>query len=91
MKQMLRLYTYFRPYKGQMTLATVCVFFAGGFGMAWPMMVNFAIKFGLDPQKNAAGDIVAIDGNEQLLLILPAWQCSCSPSAGAWPPSGSST
>ena len=69
MKQMLRLYTYFRPYKGQLTLATICVFFAGGFGMAWPVMVNFAIKFGLDPQKDAAGNVVSLDGNEKLLLF----------------------
>jgi ATP-binding cassette subfamily B protein len=66
---MLRLYTYFRPYKGQLTLATICVFFAGGFGMAWPVMVNFAIKFGLDPQEDAAGNVIALDGNQQLLLF----------------------
>ncbi len=66
---MLRLYTYFRPYKGQLTLATICVFFAGGFGMAWPVMVNFAIKFGLDPQKDAAGNVVSLNGNEKLLLF----------------------
>jgi ATP-binding cassette subfamily B protein len=45
------------------------VFFAGGFGMAWPIMVNFAIKFGLDPQEDAAGNIIALDGNETLLIF----------------------
>jgi ATP-binding cassette subfamily B protein len=69
MKHMLRLYTYFRPYKGQLTLAIVCVFLAGAFGMAWPIMVNFAIKFGLEPQKNANGDVVGINGNETALLF----------------------
>jgi ABC-type multidrug transport system fused ATPase/permease subunit len=69
MKQMLRLYTYFRPYKGQLILSIVCVFFAGGFGMAWPLLVNFAIKFGLDPQKDAQGNVIGIDGNSTLLLL----------------------
>jgi ABC-type multidrug transport system fused ATPase/permease subunit len=69
MKQMLRLYTYFRPYKGQLSLAIVSVFFAGGFGMAWPLMVNFAIRFGLDPQKDARGNVVGLDGNQTLLIF----------------------
>jgi ABC-type multidrug transport system fused ATPase/permease subunit len=69
MKQMLRLYTYFRPYKGQLILSMVCVFFAGGFGMAWPIMVNFAIRFGLDPQKDAQGKVVGLHGNETLLIF----------------------
>jgi ABC-type multidrug transport system fused ATPase/permease subunit len=69
MKQMLRLYTFFRPYKGQLILSMICVFFAGGFGMAWPILVKFAIRFGLDPQKDAQGKIVAIDGNSTLLLL----------------------
>jgi ABC-type multidrug transport system fused ATPase/permease subunit len=69
MKQMLRLYTYFRPYKGQLILSMLCVLFAGVFGMAWPLLVKFAIQFGLDPQKDAAGKVIAIDGNSTLLLL----------------------
>jgi ABC-type multidrug transport system fused ATPase/permease subunit len=69
MKTMLRLYGWFRPYKGQLSLSIVSVFLAGGFGMAWPLMVNFAIRFGLDPQKDAAGKIVDLDGNEELLVF----------------------
>jgi ABC-type multidrug transport system fused ATPase/permease subunit len=89
MKVMLRLYTYFRPYKGQLTLATICVFFAGGFGMAWPVMVNFAIKFGLNPKENAAGDVVSLDGTPRCCCSR-VWQCCCSPLAEAWRRSGSS-
>jgi ATP-binding cassette, subfamily B, multidrug efflux pump len=68
-KQIWRLYGYFRPYRGQLFLAIISVFFAGGFGMAWPIMVRLAIKFGLDPQEDAAGNITAIDGNQSLLIF----------------------
>ncbi|HEX5367942.1 MAG TPA: ABC transporter ATP-binding protein [Dehalococcoidia bacterium] len=68
MRQIIRLYTYFKPYNGQLVLATVCVLGAGAFGMLWPLMVNFAIKWGLNPQYQN-GDVVGIKGNEWLLVL----------------------
>jgi ATP-binding cassette subfamily B protein len=65
---MFRLYTFFKPYKGQLTFSIISVLAAGAFGMLSPLMVNFAIEWGLNPQKS--GDkVVGIDGNETALIL----------------------
>src|SRR5207245_5279108 len=45
------------------------VVFAGAFVMVSPLLVRFAIDFGLDPQKDDAGKIVGLHGDEKLLIF----------------------
>jgi ABC-type multidrug transport system fused ATPase/permease subunit len=68
MRHLWRLYSYFKPYKGRLALAMLSVILAAVFGMTSPLMVNYAIEFGLDPQR-VEGRIVGIDGNVSLLIF----------------------
>ncbi len=69
MRWLLRLIPYLKPYKGQLTLAWVCMMSAAVFVMVSPLLVRFAIDFGLDPQKDAAGKLVELDGNSKLIIF----------------------
>ncbi len=69
MRWLLRLIPYLKPYKGQLTLAWICMVSAAVFVMVSPLLVRFAIDFGLDPQKNEAGKLVSLDGNEKLIVF----------------------
>jgi ATP-binding cassette subfamily B protein len=42
---------------------------AAVFVMVSPLLVRFAIDFGLDPQKDAAGKLVELDGNSKLIIF----------------------
>ena len=42
---------------------------ASVFVMVSPLLVRFAIDFGLDPQKDAAGKLTSLDGNEKLIIF----------------------
>jgi ATP-binding cassette subfamily B protein len=68
MRHLIRLSSYYKPYWWQLLLAALSVFAAGAFGMLSPLMVNFAIEFGLNPQYE--GDrVVGIDGDTEWLLL----------------------
>ena len=69
MRWLLRLIPYLKPYKGQLTLAWICMVSAAVFVMVSPLLVRFAIDFGLDPQKDAAGKLVELDGNSKLIIF----------------------
>lgn len=66
---LLRLIPYMKPYKGRITLAWLCVLFAGVFVMVSPLLVRYAIDFGLDPQRDATGKLIGLNGDEKLLLL----------------------
>jgi ABC-type multidrug transport system fused ATPase/permease subunit len=68
LRHLIRLYGFFRPYKKQLILSIVSVFLAGAFGMLSPLMVQFAISWGLNPQYE--GDrVIGIDGNMFALTL----------------------
>ena len=68
MRHLLRLYTFFHPYKWQLITGIVSVLLAGAFGMLSPLMVKFAISWGLNPQHE--GDrVVGIDGDTTGLFL----------------------
>ncbi len=69
MRWLLRLIPYLKPYKGQLTVAWICMLSAAVFVMVSPLLVRFAIDFGLDPQKDAAGKLVELDGNSKLIVF----------------------
>ncbi len=68
MSYLSRLYGFFKPYRGRLAFAMLCTIGAGVFGMVSPLMVNYAIEFGLDPQREG-NRIVGIDGNEWFLIF----------------------
>jgi len=68
MRAILRLCSYYFQYRGKLFGGITCVILAGLFGMLSPLMVNFAVRYGLDPQYE--GDkVVGIHGNEWLLVL----------------------
>src|SRR5262245_39488054 len=69
MRILLRLVPYMGRYKRRVVLAALSVVFAGAFVMVSPILVRFAIDFGLDPQKDASGKVVGLDGDEKLLIF----------------------
>jgi ATP-binding cassette subfamily B protein len=56
-------------YRGQFVLAWLCVILAGAFVMMSPLLVKFAIDFGLQPVRDVEGRLVGLDGNERLLIF----------------------
>src|SRR5437879_5883792 len=68
MRAIIRLWGYFTRYKAKLILGTVSVMLAGLFGMLSPLMVNFAVRFGLNPQ-SVNGKIDHLDGNAWLLVF----------------------
>ena len=69
MRWLLRLIPYLKPYKAKLSLAWISMLAAAAFVMVSPLLVRFAIDFGLDPQKDAAGKLVSLDGNERLIIF----------------------
>src|SRR5687768_17378319 len=68
-RHLIRLYTYFRPYQGQLWVGIVSVFLAGIFGMLSPLMVNFAIEQGFNPIRE--GDrVIGVDVDSSALLFM---------------------
>ncbi|MBA4179181.1 MAG: ABC transporter ATP-binding protein [Anaerolinea sp.] len=68
MRVLLRLIPYMRPYRGQLLLAATSVILAGAFVMISPLLIRFAIDFGLDPQRDAAGKLTGLNGNQNLII-----------------------
>jgi len=66
---LLRLIPYLKRYKGRLALAWFCMMCASVFVMVSPLLIRFAIDFGLDPQEDAAGKLVSLDGNANLIVF----------------------
>lgn len=66
---LLRLVPYMKPYWRRTTLAWLSVLMASLFVMISPLMVRFAIDFGLDPQRDDQGKLIGLAGDEQLLIF----------------------
>lgn len=69
MKYLWRLWHYFKPYKWQIALGLASVFLAGLFAMGSPLLINYAVATGIDPQKNAAGKVTSVDVSMWALVI----------------------
>lgn len=70
MRYLLRLYQFFKPYKGQLVLGSLSVLLAAVFQMTSPLLVKLAIQAGLRPEY-IDKKVVGIHGDE-LALILAA-------------------
>ncbi len=57
-----------KPYRGRVIVAWICVLAASAFVMVSPLLVRYAINFGLKPVRED-GRLVGLDGNEQLLIF----------------------
>lgn len=68
MRYLIRLLQFFKPYKWSFILAFAAVVLAGVFTMVSPLLINYAIEFGLNPVKEN-GKIVRLDGNITLLVL----------------------
>lgn len=69
MRWLLRLIPYLKPYKGRISLAWISMLLAASFVMISPLLIRFAIDFGLDPQRDDAGMLTGLQGNEKLLIL----------------------
>ena len=69
MRWLLRLIPFLKPYKKQLSLAWLSMMAAAVFVMVSPLLIRFAIDFGLDPQRDAAGKLTGLGGNEKLLIF----------------------
>ncbi|MBI2764289.1 MAG: ABC transporter ATP-binding protein [Chloroflexi bacterium] len=69
MRYLLRLNSYIKVYKRSFAIAWLCVIGAAVFQMASPLLVRYAIDFGLKPVRGAGGKVVGLDGNENLLIF----------------------
>ena len=67
MRYLIRLLHFFKPYKWQFTLAFTTVLLAGAFTMASPLLIGYAINFGLHP--TGSGATTVLHGNEGLLVL----------------------
>ena len=68
MRWLLRLIPYLKPYKQRLTLAWISMLLAAAFVMVSPLLIRYAIDFGLDPQRDATGNLTGLGGNEQLVI-----------------------
>ncbi len=70
MRHLLRLRPYLRVYRKPLLLAFVAVLLSGAFVMVSPLLIRYAINFGLDPQRDPVTDkLVGLNGNETLLIV----------------------
>lgn len=69
MRWLSRLVPYVNKYRGQFIVAWVCVILAGAFVMVSPLLIKFAIEFGLQPVRDADGRLTGLEGNERLLIL----------------------
>ena len=53
MRWLLRLIPFLKPYKKQLALAWTAMLSASVFVMVSPLLIRYAIDFGLDPQRDA--------------------------------------
>jgi ATP-binding cassette subfamily B protein len=70
LRWLLRLIPYLKPYKKQLTLAWISMMAAASFVMISPLLVRYAIDFGLDPQRDPVTErLTGLDGNEKLVIF----------------------
>jgi len=65
---LLRLIPFLKPYKRRLALAWTAMLFASVFVMVSPLLIRYAIDFGLDPQRGPDGGLVGLDGNKTLVI-----------------------
>jgi ATP-binding cassette subfamily B protein len=68
-RHIFRLTVYLRRYWRDLTVAFVCVVLSGLFVMVSPLLVRYAINFGLDPQYGAHHELTGLNGNRWLLIL----------------------
>ena len=69
MRYLFRLIRYVRPYRAQFSVAWLCVVLASAFVMVSPLLIRFAIDLGLDPQRDASGKLIGLDGSKALVVF----------------------
>ena len=70
MRHLLRLRPYLKPYHRQLGLAFLSVLFSGVFVMVSPLLVRYAINFGLDPQRDpVTKKLTGLSGDYSLLIF----------------------
>ena len=69
MRPLVRIVPYLRRYRGTMAAAWACVVLAGIFVMVSPLLIRFAIEFGLEPIRDSNDRLTGLDGNKQLLVF----------------------
>jgi ATP-binding cassette subfamily B protein len=63
-----KLYRFFKPYNQQLFVGSVSVLMASVLAMTSPLLIKFAIQFGLKPQ-SVSGHVVGIEGNTGFLVL----------------------
>ena len=69
LRYLVRLTGYLKPYKGLFALGLVSLFLSSALVMASPLLVGWAIDFGLDPVRDANGVPVGLAGSKTLLVL----------------------
>ncbi|MGE5596613.1 MAG: ABC transporter ATP-binding protein [Hyphomicrobiales bacterium] len=69
MRYLWRLIPYLRPYRGRVVVATLSVIFSSAFMMVSPLLIRYAIEFGLKPLRGSDERITGLAGNEGLLIF----------------------
>jgi len=69
LRPLVRIVPYLRRYRGTMAAAWTCVVLAGIFVMVSPLLIRFAIDFGLEPVRDSNDRLTGLDGNKQLLVF----------------------
>ncbi|GBD23906.1 Putative multidrug export ATP-binding/permease protein [bacterium HR29] len=69
MRYLLRLLPYLKPYRWLFVAGVLCTIASAGLVMLNPLLVGWAIDFGLKPVRNERGIAVDFAGNERLLLL----------------------
>ena len=83
MRHLFRLNHYIRPYRKQFALAWLSVILSASFVMVSPLLVRYAVQFGLKPVYDASGDrVVGLDGNERLLIFSALAIVACAIGRG---------
>ena len=69
MRQLFRLAHYLGLHRAQLLGALACVILSGAFVMLSPLLIRYAINFGLKPVYGPNRRITDLDGNENLLIF----------------------
>ena len=69
MRILFRLWPFMKPYSRSLGLGAFSLIAAAAFMMASPLMIRYAINFGLHPQRDAAGKLTGLDGNGTLVVV----------------------
>jgi ABC-type multidrug transport system fused ATPase/permease subunit len=64
-----RLTPYLRIHRRTLALALICALASAALVMVSPVLIGWAIDFGLDPARDAEGTVTSLEGNERFLII----------------------